>query len=526
MYNLDSISLKYFFDEAYDFLLNSIVQKIQLASRYEIILNLRNIKKAKNKKLYININPKYPHICFTNETGLEKRNIIIPSKPPMFCMQLRKYLNGSKIKDFKIVEYERILELYFDYFDEIGSITKMCLSLEFMGKHSNIILYNSISKIIIGAMHNISSEKSSVREIFGGVKYIYPPKQNKLDILKTSYSTFFEIAKDNDIKKISDNFYYFSRPLLTSVMKKYSSFEDVFKYLQKIENLDENQFIKDFWGGGSSVSEAIDCYFSSEMYGEILSREKQRLKKYILGDIKKIKNFLLNKTDENKYEKYKQYADIIMMNLYNIKKNQDKFLFEGIEIDLDTNLSPSENAQKYYSIYKKQKTAHQYALKRNLEAKNKLEYYEGIIFDIDNAISYNELNEIEEELFNIGLIEKKENIKKQEIHLNKLEFMGYEIYFGKNNKQNDFLISKIASPDDLWFHVLNCPSSHVILKVKKDKTPEKEVLEYCANLVKENSKAKFSGKTSVIMTKRKNLKKPPDTHLGYVTYKNEIEIVV
>ena len=58
------------------------------------------------------------------------------------------------------------------------------------------------------------------------------------------------------------------------------------------------------------------------------------------------------------------------------------------------------------------------------------------------------------------------------------------------------------------------------------KEPSKEIIEYCAKLTKENSKAKDGGKTSIIMTKRKNLKKPPNTYLGYVTYKNEIEIVI
>ena len=64
MNNIDSLTLKYFYDENKDFIDGAIVQKIQLPSRYEVIFNLRNLSynKAQNKKLYININPKYPHI--------------------------------------------------------------------------------------------------------------------------------------------------------------------------------------------------------------------------------------------------------------------------------------------------------------------------------------------------------------------------------------------------------------------------------------------------------------------------------
>jgi len=525
MYNLDSLSLKYFYEENKDFISSSVVQKIQQISRYEILLNIRNIDLAENKKLYININPKYPHICFVDEDGLKKRNAIIPNKPPMFCMQLRKYLNGSKIKDFRLVEYERILELYFDYFDEIGSLTRLCLTAEFMGKHSNIILYNTLNKIIIGAAHNISPDKSSVREIYGGINYIYPPEQNKLDILKTSYSTFFEIAKEKDIKLISDNFYYFSQSVLKKVFEKNISVEESFNFLQNLEALKEKAFITEYWGGGNSINEAINKYFSDELFKELLSKEKTRLKKHLSGSIKKYSKVLEADITPDKLEKYKKIADLIMMNLYSIQKGQKEFVMDNFKIELDETLSPNENAQKYYSLYKKQKSSILHNENRIKEAKESLEYLEGILFDIDNASNFDELNEIEEELIGFGLLNKKDNPKKQ-INLNKLDFKGFEIYFGKNNKQNDYLISKIANGEDLWFHVLNCPSSHVILKVKKDKPPTKEVLEFCAKLAKDNSKAKFSGKTPIIMTKRKNLKKPPDTYLGYVTYKNEVEIVI
>ena len=107
MYNFDSLTLKYFYEKNKDFINGAIVRKIQLPSRSEVILSLRDLSNSQNKKLYININPKYPHICFIDDNSSKMRNIEIPIKPPAFCMQLRKYLNGSKIKDFKLVEYER-----------------------------------------------------------------------------------------------------------------------------------------------------------------------------------------------------------------------------------------------------------------------------------------------------------------------------------------------------------------------------------------------------------------------------------
>ena len=525
MYSFDSLTLKYFYEENKDFILGSVVQKIQLPSRYEIILNIRNITQSKNKKLYININPKYPHICFIDELSIKKRDIKIPSKPPMFCMQLRKYLNGSKIKDFKLVKYERIVEFYFDYFDEIGSLTKMCLALEFMGKHSNVILYNAQNKIIIGSIHNISQEKSSIREIYGGIKYIYPPQKQKLDILNTSFSTFYEISKHKDIKQISDNFYYFNQALLKEIFNKFSDLEEIFKFLQALQNLENKEFICSFWQGEKNINNSVDNYFSNIMFDEILNSKKLKLKKYLSNDIKKLNKITQIEPDNSKALKYKENADLIMAYMYLIKEGQKEFKIEDKIIELDENKSINENAQKYYAQYKKAKTSFEYDVSRYEKAKDKLDYYESILFNIENSLTFEELNDIKNELIDIGLIQdKKEN---ETSKITKIDFRGYEIYIGKNNKQNDYLISKIASKEDLWFHGLNFPSAHVILKVPNNKKePNREVLEFCAKLTKENSKAKNSGKTSIIMTKRKNLKKPPNTYLGYVTYKNEIEIII
>ncbi|MBR5304393.1 MAG: NFACT family protein [Candidatus Gastranaerophilales bacterium] len=517
---LDSLTLQYFYQENFEFINGAIVQKIQLPTRHEIILNIRNLNedKAQNRKLYININPKYPHICFIDEKTSSMRDIEIPSKPPMFCMQLRKYLNGSKIKDFKIIKYERILELYFDYFDEIGSLTRICLAFEFMGKHSNIILYNAQNKTIIGAMHNISSDKSSIREIYGGINYIYPPLKQKLDILNVSYSTFFEIAKNKDIKVISDNFYYLNQTLLNDIFEKYDNLEDVFNFLQNLQNGNEVNFLVDFWGG-KTINQALDNYFSNIMFNEILANKKSKLKKYLSNDIKKLSKTISFVPDDKKADKYKRNADLIMSHLYYPDGLKE------YDIELDETLDLNQNAQKYYQMYKKARSTYEHSLVRFSEAKEKSKYLESIVFNIENASSFDELKEIKNEIIDLGYIQDKK--EKVESNIEKLEYKGYEIYIGKNNKQNDFLISKIASGEDLWFHGQNFPSSHVILKVannKKEPTPD--ILEFCAKLTKENSKARDGGKASIIMTKRKNLKKPPNTYLGYVTYKNEIEIVI
>ena len=102
----------------------------------------------------------------------------------------------------------------------------------------------------------------------------------------------------------------------------------------------------------------------------------------------------------------------------------------------------------------------------------------------------------------------------------------FTAFVGKNNKQNDYIVSKLARDEDLWFHVHNCAGSHVLLRVEAGQEPDEKVIFDCAKLAKEYSSAKNSSKVGVIYTQRKFIKKPPGANLGYVIYKGEKEIII
>ena len=193
MLNIDSLLIEDFYEENKDFFINARVQKIQQPTRREIILFLRS--NAESRKLYININPEFYHLCFMSKENEMKRDIQIPKQPPMFCMLLRKHLEGAKILSVHKPEFERIIELNFENYNELGDKIEECLSIELMGKHSNIVLYNADNNIILGCAHNVGAEKSKERELSGGLPYIYPPKQDKKNLLMTRSDHFFFFFK-------------------------------------------------------------------------------------------------------------------------------------------------------------------------------------------------------------------------------------------------------------------------------------------------------------------------------------------
>lgn len=533
MYNLDSLTLKYLIEENKDFLNGAVVQKIQMLSKREILLSMRNL--GENRKLYINVNPKFAHINFI--TDKDNYFIKIPSAPPMFCMLLRKHLEGGKLNSVRVVEYERIVEFYFDIYDEIGSLIPMCLSVELMGKHSNVILYNAKTKVITGCVHNISPEKSSVREVWGGVTYIYPPKQEKINILKSSIADFYNL----DTAKISDKYYYFSKGLTDFILKKTEGVkkEELFSLFQNIA-CNDKKLICEFWAEKikeeglnvpdyNNLNSLIERYFSYFVLKDLVQGRKNTLLKQVQKEFKRNNDIILNSDKKANYLVHKEKGDVILANIYKIKKGDKIFKTGDIEIVLDENKTPSENAQGYFALYSKGKKAKEVLEKRKLEAEDNIEYLNEILFTIKNADKPDILDEIEEELNEFAgktgqnIKGKKEN--KPEVK--NIEYQGFTLYLGKNNKQNDYLIRKMSNPEDIWLHTKDCPSGHIIIKTENGRKPvTDEVLLYAARLVKENSSAKESSKVSIIYTKRKYLKRPPETHLGYVTYREEKEIVI
>ena len=143
-------------------------------------MTLRN--NSKNYNLFISIKPSFAHLSLLEDKYKNYRIIENPFNPPMFCMLLRKYLENSKIEKVIQPEYERIVEFHFTAYGELGERINLVLAVELMGKHSNMILYNSDSKIILGCAHNVGEEKSKLRELAGNLPYVYPPKYYKKDM--------------------------------------------------------------------------------------------------------------------------------------------------------------------------------------------------------------------------------------------------------------------------------------------------------------------------------------------------------
>ncbi|MBO6272533.1 NFACT family protein [bacterium] len=535
MISFDYLTLKAFCEENKDFFVGARLQKIQQPTRRDFVFSIRG---TETRKLYINIDPQVFHVCFLNDDSYAKRNIIIPKQPPMFCMLLRKYLEGFRITEVKVPPYERIFEIYFESYNELNEKIKLCLAIELMGKHSNIILYNYDTNTIIGCAHNVGPEKSKDRELAGGFPYNYPPKQNKSDFLRYFGEVHYNL--------LNDDFMGFSKAFQTQLESNKICLDKIKDYLELKSEikpaLNEKEFsiyseLIDYHTLVNSVNDMIDNYFSNQQENILKRAIKLKLKNIVYPQYKKQKTLTeklsaqLSKKDNA--SKYKKYADLIVSNLYNNSDYINEiqvFDWENnkdIKIPLDEKLTLKENSQKYYQLYSKSKNSKEKIIKLKEEAIINEQYFKDILFSIENSNSLKELFEIMDECEDLGFIKKDINKPKtKDINIENIEINGFKVYIGKNNKQNDLIISKISSPDDIWFHIQNNSGSHILLKIFNNKQPDEKTIYECCKLAKKYSSASNDTKAGVIYTKRKYIKKPPKANLGYVIYKNEKEIVV
>ena len=510
MINIDFLTLKAFFIENIDFIIGARVQKIQQPTRRDFVFSLRN--NSESRKLYINIDPKIYHIAFMEADSEKKRGLKIPKQPPMFCMLLRKYLEGCRISDALVIENERILEFHFETIDEFSKNRLLCLCVELMGKHSNVILYDRETSIIIGCAHNVGSEKSRYRELQGGMKYIYPPG--------VGVNTNFKLS--NELK---EQFTGLSADKIECYLttEHYNPAISGDRYTLFAELLSDSSPV-------NTVNSMLDSYYSSFQEKLNLKTEKNKLVSHINAKLQKTKNSL-NKVDSllkknDNTEKYKLYGELLTANL-NEKSFGDKitvlnyYTGENITIDLDMTKTLNENAQKYFRLYSKSKKTKEKSneIRQNLLMEK--DYLENVLYSINQAENLDDLDEISEE---IGLNKEIKN-KKEPAKITKININGFVVYIGKNNRQNDYIVSKLAKDNDYWFHTRLCAGSHVLLKVN-EKEPSEEVIFECCKLARKNSSASQPSKVGVIYTKSKFIKKPPAAPLGYVIYKNEKEILV
>ena len=561
---LDGIFLHSITEELKNSILNCKVDKINQPEKDEIYLSFRG--KNKSLKLLISSSAVYAKIHLTD---IIKPN---PLKAPVFCMVLRKYLLNAKIINITQLDLDRVITIDFENTDEMGFHSVYSLIVEIMGRHSNITLIRQRDALIMDSIKHITPDINSYRSLYPGIKYIFPPKSEKLSPFKFSledlktFITINEIIYDGSIfskiftglgpqlskelvyrlgeKNINlsennlddinlTNIYEFITPIFSQIKENSFYFVSYFHdevvkefYCFKLTGL--IQFNEKVYDSPSILLQ--EFYYEKDKHDRLNSRSSN-LQKVVHTNLERCfkKVDILNNTlnDCAGKDDYRVRGEFLTANIYDLKKGDVEYKAlnyyskdeEYITIKLDENRTPSENIQFYYKKYNKFKRAeHMAKIQLNL-ATEEINYLSSVLTNIKNADNYEEIEESHLELIETDYLKFKKGSSKKKKISKPLHFIssdGIHIYVGKNNMQNDYLTLKLADKHDIWMHTKDIPGSHVIIK-NFGNTPSK-TLEEAATLAAYYSKGKESSKVPVDYTEVRNVKKPSGAKPGMVIY--------
>lgn len=546
-------------------LIGGRIDKVYQPSRDEIIIAIRS--EGSTKKLLFSSGANCARVHLT-ETSPEN-----PKTPPMFCMLMRKHLGGGKLLSIRQDGLERILYFDFECMNEIGDMVKVTVAIEIMGRYSNIILISGEGRII-DAIRRVDAEMSRERMVLPGMTYTLPSKPEKISFL---YSEKEEIREklfslhNNDLSKCLVSTFegispLFARECVDRASGRDMTLEDldeatfdklcdyIFSEREKLLSgkcdftvlTDENNNLKDFcftdikqYGNlmtsksFSTAGETLDKFYSERDNSNRLKQRSSDMIKFLSNTSERISRKLALQREELREcdlkDDLKLKGDLINANIWRLEKGQKKTVLENyyddnkeIEIALDERLSPAQNAQKYYSEYRKSVNAEIKLTELIEKGEKELIYIDSVLDSLMRSTTENEVLILRQELAEQGYLRLKGGKQKPPKELPPMEFVssdGFRILVGRNNKQNDKLTLKTAEKTDIWLHTKDIPGSHVIICAEGNEVPENTITE-AAVLAAYHSKGKSSAQVPVDYVEVRFVKKPAGAKPGMVIFTN------
>lgn len=524
------------------------IDKIFMPRPAEIVLSIRG--EAGNERLMISAGGSNSGVFLTS---LRPEN---PPAPPMLCMLLRKHMQGGRILSVSQPEGERMMVITFSSTDELGRVSEKRLVCELMGKRTNILLLDE-NGIILGCVKKVDYEMSPDRALLPGLAYRMPPRSGRPSVYELDeerLAAMLDGASDSDaiLERLDGMSPLTARELLYRGMSPAQMASE----LKGLANGEGRPWLVRRGGRDADISpieitqyddgeSVIYDSFSTLLDDFYRARRSADLKKNISASLKKTldnnRGRLERKLGKQRQEllsaqgreELKKQADLITANIYAIKSGDRRaivtdYFTEGmpqIEIPLDPDISPQQNAQLLYKRYARLKNAEQ-ALTAQIEAgEAELKYIDSLLYSLSQAQTEKDIRELTAEAAASGYV-KKAQAKKQKQEKpgafapkRYVTSGGFTLLRGRNNRENDQLTMRTAKGGDIWFHARNIPGSHVVMQLEGGEPSERD-LEEAAALAALYSGAGSSPKVPVDYTRVKNIKKPQGARPGMVNYFN------
>lgn len=559
---LDAFTLSALTDEFLDTLAGGRIQDVLDVD--ETAVGLEIYGNHKRQYLYISADPNTPRIHLVEERL--RRGL---PKPTTLGLLLRRHAEGGKVAHISQPRYERILQIDLETGD--GAMT---LIVEPMERRANILLVQN--GIVLDCIRRVKAADNRARVSMPGQPYSLPPPQtDKLDPTQLTLDELSTIlAEEQDPKRkahqvLTAHLLGFS-PLLAreiafraggdseqraanaDVNALYTALQAVIAPLARRQwqtGIAENDGrvtaysvyplqSHEGWRQTGSLSAALLAYYGAPVGDHAYDRAKVPLREALAEATARLAARLASlqrsMTDDAEREHLRQSGELILAYQYALEAGQTELRAQydadqpELVITLDPELSPLENAQRYFERYNKAKRALDDVPRLIKETEAELAFICQLAVDLDLASSYPDIDEVQQALqrggYWRGTAQRVPGGQKSA----PLRFVtpdGYVIYVGRNSRQNEQVTFEKGSPNDWWLHVRDVPGAHVIIKADGRAVPE-AVIERAAALAAYYSPLRDEAKAPVDATLRIHVRKIKGAAAGMVTYRQERTIMV
>jgi predicted ribosome quality control (RQC) complex YloA/Tae2 family protein len=289
--------------------------------------------------------------------------------------------------------------------------------------------------------------------------------------------------------------------------------------------------IRDFPGeipAGLSFNGKIDAYYAEHGGRLSLDALREQAGRNYEGRIGRLAASLdrlrEKEADFASAEKLKQYGDIVLANLGNIRtgdrwlETENFYTSEKIRIPLDTGKTAAAQAERFYEQYRKAKSG-------LADLREEIRDGEAELADLEKTLA--RLLEEPNPLVLQKLLRSRKASpgsdspgfrRKGDRDRPGLSFRrgDWLILVGRDSSENDGLLRRHVRGNDLWLHARDFPGSYVFIKQRSGKSFPLDILLDAGNLAIFYSKGRNNGEGDLFYTPVKYLRRAKDGPRGLV----------
>lgn len=590
---LDAITLKQLGRELASWLVGARISKVQQPERPLFVFTLWPLNGKEGRaeglpgpprelRLLVCLRPELPVVLLAPVEAVEGLVLAPLSKPTALCMLLRKHLVGARIIEVETLPGEQVLNVVFENTNELGNRVRLVLSLELMGKHTNLILVDDVQGLVLGTFRTVTDQMSRLREVATGLTYSPPPRPPEKPLLCNLTREEFaarlprELPPAKDWGKLLQQHLWGVHPQqIQAVMQLMMHSQapqtpvDLFEALQNLDlGLGVTPAIHQEGVGFSllggdpkhptawrlmpSVHAMILAYALPALQQALVRHEQHALTQVLEQlQVKRKKHESPDPEREEAERLASQETGILLLTALGTGalvgshpasqcvELSDPQTNQRQSVSVDPALSWTDNAQAYFKKAKKGRARQAFQQQQVESREQEAAYLEELLLWVQQADSLAALKTVREELVQAGYLRAEEtgahtkHIKLKQIEkptdmragiLSLTSSDGISLLLGRSSEANGRLVGKLAKPHDLWLHAQNLPGSHVLIQTDKQITretlPPQTLLE-AAMLAVHFSRARQGKNIPVVLTEIRHVRKIPRSYPGHVTYTHE-----